>query len=383
MRKGWRRWRFDQMAVNVNDRVDDPRTAGVDRYVGLEHLDSNSLKIQRWGTPHDVEATKLRFRAGDIIFGKRRAYQRKLAVADFDGICSAHAMVLRARPDVVLPEFLPFFMQSDIFMERAQTISVGSLSPTINWRSLAAEEFALPPVEEQRRFSISLTSAADLMNELVAAESAAHTVLSALLHEEFERTISTATLQSFCKPIVRGIDSPGPNIPDGVPYVRIAEMTGAEGIVVERLLRTTKEKAAAHPESALLAGDFVVALRGVVGLPVRVPSSAAGANLSRGTARVSVLDTHSSEYVFWALNSPRVKREVLRFATGWKGEDLREITLGALRELRIPAPPREEEDVIAFRIGAAAEAVRLLQHRIQDTRRLFDQFLISSLNGGT
>jgi hypothetical protein len=96
------RVKFGQLADCLNDRVDSPSQAGVDRYVGLEHLDPESLAIRRWGTPDDVQSTKLRFRPGDIIFGKRRAYQRKLAVADFEGICSAHAMVLRARPGVVL-----------------------------------------------------------------------------------------------------------------------------------------------------------------------------------------------------------------------------------------------------------------------------------------
>src|SRR3712207_6712647 len=115
------------MAENVNDRVDDPAEAGVEYYVGLEHLDPESLKIRRWGKPTDVEATKLRFQPGDIIFGRRRAYQRKLAVAEFEGICSAHAMVVRARPERVLPEFLPFLIMSDRFMNRAVEISVGSL----------------------------------------------------------------------------------------------------------------------------------------------------------------------------------------------------------------------------------------------------------------
>ncbi len=125
LKRGWRTWRFDQMAVMINDRIDNPADADVEHYVGLEHLDSDSLTIRRWGTPSDVEATKLRFRTGDIIFGRRRVYQRKVAVAHFDGICSAHAMVLRAIPEVALPEFLPFFMQSDAFMERAKQISVG------------------------------------------------------------------------------------------------------------------------------------------------------------------------------------------------------------------------------------------------------------------
>jgi len=164
LNNGRRKFRFDEMATMVNDRVDDPSKANVNYYVGLEHLDSDSLSIRRWGSPRDVEATKLRFRVGDIIFGRRRVYQRKLGVAHFNGICSAHAMVIRAKPEVALPEFLPFFMQSDLFMERAKEISVGSLSPTINWKSLALEEFVLPPLNEQRRLA-KLLSASEWVAE--------------------------------------------------------------------------------------------------------------------------------------------------------------------------------------------------------------------------
>ena len=157
LKPGWTRVAFGEMATCVNERIDNPATAGVERYVGLEHLDSDSLTIRRWGLPTDITATKLRFRKGDIIFGRRRVYQRKLAVADFDGICSAHAIVLRAKSPAVVPEFLPFFMQSDLFMDRAKMISVGSLSPTINWKTLKQEEFTLPPLEEQRRIARVMT----------------------------------------------------------------------------------------------------------------------------------------------------------------------------------------------------------------------------------
>ena len=172
LKPGRQTYRFDQMAVNVNERV-EPGDTDLAHYVGLEHLDTDSLKIRRWGTPEDVEATKLRFRKGDIIFGRRRVYQRKLAVAEFDGICSAHAMVLRANPAVVLPEFLPFFMQSDLFMNRALEISVGSLSPTINWHTLAAQEFPLPPPEEQRRLVEVLRAAEEVKVQTRLAHEAA------------------------------------------------------------------------------------------------------------------------------------------------------------------------------------------------------------------
>ena len=166
LKPGWTRVAFGDIAICVNDRIDNPTDAGVQRYVGLEHLDPDSLVIRRWGTPGDVTATKLRFRKGDIIFGRRRVYQRKLAVAEFDGICSAHAMVLRVKSGAALSQFLPFFMQSDVFMERAKLISVGSLSPTINWRTLAREEFALPPLDEQRRVANLLGASSSASNAL-------------------------------------------------------------------------------------------------------------------------------------------------------------------------------------------------------------------------
>ncbi|HRK69722.1 MAG TPA: restriction endonuclease subunit S, partial [Hyphomonas sp.] len=167
LKPGWKTWRFEQMATNVNGRIANPSESGMEHYIGLEHLDSDSLKIRRWGTPDDVEATKLMFKKGDIIFGRRRAYQRKLGVADFDGICSAHAMVLRAKPDVVLPEFLPFFMQSDLFMNRAIEISVGSLLPTINWKTMALQEFALPSTDEQQQLVKLLSTAQDAIDSLM------------------------------------------------------------------------------------------------------------------------------------------------------------------------------------------------------------------------
>lgn len=159
---GWARVKFREIAASITERVDNPATSGVERYVGLEHLDPESTTIRRWGSPNDVEATKLRFCPGDVIYARRRAYQRKLGVADSDGICSAHALVLRAKPDICLPEFLPYFLQSDGFHQRALDISVGSLSPTINWKTLAVQEFALPPIEEQRRVAEMLAAIADV-----------------------------------------------------------------------------------------------------------------------------------------------------------------------------------------------------------------------------
>lgn len=158
LKPGWKMVKFGDVVHNIAQRI-DPADAQTDVYVGLEHLEPDTLHLRQWGHPSDVTGQKLVFKKGDVIFGRRRAYQRKLALAECDGICSAHAMVIRAKQDMILPEFLPFFLQSDMFMERAVQISVGSLSPTINWKTLKEQMFPLPPLEEQKRLAELLWAA--------------------------------------------------------------------------------------------------------------------------------------------------------------------------------------------------------------------------------
>lgn len=160
----WKKYRFDEMVQNISERVESGQT-DLDVYVGLEHIDPDSFHIKRHGHPSDVEGTKLRFYKGDIIFGRRRAYQRKTALAMTDGICSAHAMVLRAKEDVVDPMFLPFLFHSKSFIDMAITISVGGLSPTINWKDIAKQEFLLPPKPEQKRLAALLWSADEMIEK--------------------------------------------------------------------------------------------------------------------------------------------------------------------------------------------------------------------------
>jgi len=154
----WRKFRFDEIAQSIGERV-EPTKTDLEIYVGLDHIDSESIHIKRFGKREDVSGTKLRCYPGDVIFGRRRAYQRKAAICEFDGFCSAHSLVLRARPEVIDSKLFPFFLHSDTFMDRAVDISVGSLSPTINWGTLKKQEFLLPPIGQQAKLAELLWAA--------------------------------------------------------------------------------------------------------------------------------------------------------------------------------------------------------------------------------
>ena len=146
------KYRFDQIAINS---IEKKKPVEEDRftYIGLEHLDSGSLTVSRYGSDVAPVGEKLIMHKGDVLFGKRRAYQKKVAIAPFDGIFSAHGMVLRPREEVVDKGFFPLFISSDYFLNAAIQISVGSLSPTINWKDLQELEFELPDLETQRKLS--------------------------------------------------------------------------------------------------------------------------------------------------------------------------------------------------------------------------------------
>ena len=152
------KYRFDEIAFNSTAKK-TPTESDKTHYIGLEHIDSECLEITRWGSDVAPIGEKLIMKKGDVLFGKRRAYQRKLAIAPFDGIFSAHGMVLRPKEEVVDKNYFPFFMSSDLFMERAVQISVGGLSPTINWKDLREQEFSLPPLTEQKILADKLWAA--------------------------------------------------------------------------------------------------------------------------------------------------------------------------------------------------------------------------------
>lgn len=227
----WQTFRFDEIAQNISKRV-EPGATDLTVYVGLEHLDSGSLHIKRTGTPADVDGTKLLVYKGDVIFGRRRAYQRKAAVATFDGICSAHALVLRAKPDVIEPRLFPFFLHSDAFMHRAVDISVGGLSPTVNWGDLKVEKFQLPPRDQQAQLAELLWAADNVREGYQQVKTSLYNYYSSLsadiftsLEERYECQISSIGKE------VKLVNGSAYNALDwgneGLPIVRIQNLNGS------------------------------------------------------------------------------------------------------------------------------------------------------------
>lgn len=194
---GWKKWRFDEVCRQVNTSSKDPVADGLEHVIGLEHIEPGNLHITKWDTLEKETTFTRKFIKGQVLFGRRRAYQRKVAYAEFDGICSGDILVFEAIEENLLPELLPFLIQSDGFFEKALATSAGSLSPRTKFKELADYEFLLPPKAEQKRLA-ELLWTADEVVEKEKREREKVEMYKTSVSDDFFKTIeSSKPIKSF------------------------------------------------------------------------------------------------------------------------------------------------------------------------------------------
>lgn len=147
----------------------DPISYGLERIVAGENLDSEDFKIRTWGiVGKDFlgPAFHVLFKPGDILYGSRRTYLKKVALADFEGVCANTTFVIRAKEDVLIQDLLKNIMLSERFTEYSIGVSKGSTNPYINWKDLDNFKFKIPDLKTQREIVRILDGIWDIIEKL-------------------------------------------------------------------------------------------------------------------------------------------------------------------------------------------------------------------------
>ena len=154
-RSKWKRVRFGDVVKQMKVQV-DPEAVGIERYVAGEHMETENVHIRKWGMVGDgyIGPAFIRgFRKGQVLYGSRRTYLKKVAVAEWDGVTSNTTFVIEAVEEKMLQELLPWLMLSERFTKHSVRESKGSTNPYINFPDIAKFEFDLPPLDQQRRIA--------------------------------------------------------------------------------------------------------------------------------------------------------------------------------------------------------------------------------------
>jgi type I restriction enzyme S subunit len=398
----WHKVKFKEIAEIVTDRIDNPRKSGLEYYIGLEHLDTDEIRIKRYGSTTDVEATKFLCKKGDIIFGKRNSYLRKVAISGKDAVVSAHSMVLRPIRDKIVSEFLPCFMQSSQFWKTAQAISEGSMSPTIKWKTLSEQEFWLPDISNQGKIANILWTLEDSLEKTEKLIEVIEKFRNGLMQRLFTKGIGHTKIkkthageipldwklmslgniasvrgrigwrglkrEEYTKegPLMLSVWSLIDKDPYGVDY-----STG-----VNRLSMLRYDES---PEIKLQNGDILLAKDGDIGRVGYIKSlpepSTVNSHVVVIRTKINEID---SEFLYWYMKSHRFQAYCKSLTTG---TTVPLLSQSNIREASIPIPALKEQKRIACILLKADETLAQIKYNLEVKSRLKKRITNEILSG--
>jgi type I restriction enzyme S subunit len=385
---GHQQVKLSDVVERHTERYDDPAEHGLSRYVKVAHFDLDNLRLSRWGQVDDGQLPptfKFVFRSGMVLYPSRSPNLRQYASPDFDGICGEKTFVIKSKdPEVLLPELVPFLFSTDSLYRHCNGVAVGSVNAHVRWRDLASFEYALPPLEEQRRIAEVLQKSQSFVEKLIeltrqlrASYMATIDNIAAQGIDDFHRycregtapTQSTIALDAAAK--ITDCKHRTPEIvDDGVPMVAPGDIKwGALELGGCKQIADT-EYPSFMDHVSVAEGDLVLSRNQTFGIASYVASNTDFA-LGQDTVLIQP-SLYESSYIYLMLRSTLVQRQILRYAAG---STFGRINLGDIRKLRIPkADSRILEEAHSIwtqfeaSLIAASERERLA--RLQNSRLL-------------
>ena len=372
-------FKFSEIAFNSTEKkkpVDEDKYT----YLGLEHLDSDSIYVTRYGADVAPKGDKLIMKKGDVLFGKRRAYQKKVAIAPFDGIFSAHGMVLRPKEDVIDKDFFPMFIKSDYFLDAAIKISVGSLSPTINWRDLKELKFELPSLEEQRKLAEVLWAIYDMNDKYKKLILATDELVKSQFIEMFDRPEYERV--KFKKISTLFADGDWIEIKDqsndGIRLVQTGNIGNGYYIDKEAHSRYVSEETFLRLNcTEILPGDILISrLPDPVGRGCILPDGIGKAITAVDCTIVRLMDMVEPEYLIGFTQTDLYRSQIESAKTG---TTRKRISRKNLEKVLIPVPPIEKQMVFVELIKESDKSKFALQEAIKDLDALSKKIIAENL----
>jgi type I restriction enzyme S subunit len=375
--------RFADLVHLNTDRIADPLAAGIERFVGLEHIEPENLHIRSSGLVADGTTFTNHFKPGQVLFGKRRAYQRKVAVADFNGVCSSDIYVFESKdPNLLLPELLPFICQSEGFFEYAVKTSAGSLSPRTNWSHLANYEFPLPPLDEQCRIADLLWAADDVITQHQEVATNLKQLWIAAASHYFSRTNGH---QEFRLGDLLEYGSDGPfgsklktehYVDDGVRVIRLQNIQENYFDDTDRAYISTEYYQNELVRYTVNSGDVLVAGLGDesirAGRACVAPSYLGEAINKADCYCLRPKSNLNSNYLVAFFNSPYGLRQSESFA---QGTTRFRLNLGNIKRMKISLPDLRTQVAIAEKLYEIQKCTELEEQHIENSIELKKQLL--------
>lgn len=392
--RGWRQGLLGEVCQVVSGST--PKTS-VDSYWGGDipwitpnDLSKNRDKIvfggERFITQagYDSCSTQL-VPAGSVLFTSR-APIGYVAIAGVS-MCTNQGFKSAIPGPEVDGEFLYWQLQERTDSIRAR--ASGTTFLEISGKGFAATSLVVPPLKEQAEIVRILEEQFSRLDAAAAAIAAvrrkAEQFRRSILRTAFLGGLSLEGLQRESpwplvelnqlnhpeRPICYGILMPGPDVPDGIPYVKVRDMRN-DVVSVDSLNRTSPEIESKYARARLKAGDVLVSIRGTYGRVAIVPQELDGGNITQDTARIAPIGC-TNKYLAAYLRSPEAQAFLQRVA---RGVAVKGVNIGDLRRLPVPVPSTEIQESVVQSLDKYSSVLSVIDativtasQKLESTRR--------------
>ena len=380
----WQLVKFGDVVFEPKESCRDIIAEGIEHVVGLEHIDSEDMHLKRSASSEESTTFTKMFRKGDVLFGRRRAYLKKAALASFDGICSGDITVFRTNEELS-PALLPFVVNNDKFFDYAVKHSAGGLSPRVKFKDLANYEFLLPPKSEQARLAELLWA----MDEVVEKEKKLleklkitwNTSIENLIHgmnlhnrtinevlHDLSKKIEIAPLEELGD-LLKGRGIPKADVvEDGIPCVRYGELYTKHNQVIRDFYsyidNESKSKSFKLKKNDILFAGSGETITEIGKSAAFVDNIEAYGGSDMLIFRPFEMDGYFSGYL---MNSILVRQQLNKYGTG---ATIMHIYNSDLKKIKIPLHSIDSQKQIAKKLEEFANTYFIIQEQIEKSQSL-------------
>lgn len=341
-------------------------------FLPMERVWTDRLDFSEHRPKAEVATGYTRFAEGDLLLPKitptfeagRASVALGLPARVGAGTTELH--VLRPHNNVHA-RWLLHFVNHQTFLRRGHSDMYG-----VAGQKRISEEFVknypleLPSLDEQRRIADYLDTEIARIDELIAeqrwlihlVDEHRNAILDDVVWRDGESLIPLGKITPFDRPIMYGIVLPGPNVPHGVLIVKGGDVR-PDRLRLELLCRTTPEIEERYARARLRAGDTI---RGSIGDAAVIPAAVDGANITQDVARIAPGDGFSSDWLLYAVTSPRFFSQMEAEA---RGATIRGVNIWSLKRGRVPWIDLERQRRQTAEIDHHVNCAATVRHELQ------------------
>jgi type I restriction enzyme S subunit len=380
----WKKVKFGDVVVEPKETCKNLEAEGIEHVVGLEHIDTEDIHLRKSATTEESTTFTKKFRKGDVLFGRRRAYLKKAAQAEFDGICSGDITVFRAQKNLI-PELLPFIVNNDKFFDYAIKHSAGGLSPRVKFKDIANYEILLPPKEVQVKLAELLWAMDEVIEKKLKLKLDLENSTDSIIEKELHgidlygkvirevldvlstkmQLVSLSELGTLLKG--KGI-SKSDVIDEGIPCVRYGELYTRHNRIIRKFH--------SHISHDIKADSFLLKKNDIL----FAGSGETISEIGKSAAFVDEIEAYAGSdilvfrpfdmdgyFLGYLMNSQLVRKQLNKYGTG---ATVMHIYNSDLEKVKVPKIEKNKQIEIGNKLEAITESIYKLESNIFGARSL-------------